>query len=42
MKNFIFGVNKAIGKSHPHKNGARLKALTIIIQRSIIITMRFV
>ncbi len=27
MKNFIFGVNKAIGKSHPHKNGARLKSL---------------
>ncbi len=27
MKSFIFGVNKAIGKSHPHKNGARLKSL---------------
>ncbi len=27
MKNFIFSVNKAIGKSHPHKNGARLKSL---------------
>ena len=27
MKNFIFGVNKAIGKSHPHKNGTRLKSL---------------
>ncbi|EOH1451739.1 TrbM/KikA/MpfK family conjugal transfer protein [Campylobacter jejuni] len=27
MKNFIFGVNKAIGKSHPYKNGARLKSL---------------
>ncbi|EOI2553016.1 TrbM/KikA/MpfK family conjugal transfer protein [Campylobacter jejuni] len=23
----MFGVNKAIGKSHPHKNGARLKSL---------------
>lgn len=27
MKNFIFGVNKAIGKSHPHENGARLISL---------------
>ncbi|EOH7268335.1 TPA: type IV secretion system protein [Campylobacter jejuni] len=27
MKKNIFGVNKAIGKSHPHKNGARLKSL---------------
>ncbi len=27
MKSFIFGVNKAIGKSHPHKNGTRLKSL---------------
>ncbi len=27
MKNFIFGVNKTIGKSHPHKNEARLKSL---------------
>lgn len=42
MKKNIFGVNKAIGKSHPHENGARLISLDIIIQRSIIITMRFV
>ncbi|ECK7706975.1 type IV secretion system protein [Campylobacter coli] len=27
MKKNIFGVNKAIGKSHPHENGARLISL---------------
>lgn len=27
MKKNIFGVNKAIGKSHPHENGERLISL---------------
>ena len=27
MKNFTFKINKDIGKSHPHKNGARLISL---------------
>lgn len=27
MKKFTFKINKAIGKSHPHKNGARLISL---------------